>query len=120
MIAEALIRELRQFGAEIDVVNGELNVTEPSQGAPKALLRLAEVYRDELVEAVSTCQPRVSSSNENSSIPRISERGDLVIPMCAPARYRWWDGGQSIDETLRELGVSRAVWERYTDQPFEG
>lgn len=38
--------------------------------------------------------------------PFIDSSGGLVIPSNSPARYHWWKGGQSVDETLREVGLS--------------
>ncbi len=40
--------------------------------------------------------------------------GRLHIPFDAPARYRWWQGGQSIYETLIELRASVEVLRHYT------
>jgi hypothetical protein len=37
------------------------------------------------------------------SRPRIDGNGDLLIPFDAEAKYRWWQGGQSVAETLAEL-----------------
>lgn len=33
----------------------------------------------------------------------------LVIPFKARVKYRWWQGGQSIEETLKELLEERAA-----------
>jgi hypothetical protein len=35
--------------------------------------------------------------------PFIDSSGGLVIPSNSPARYQWWKGGQSVDETLNEI-----------------
>jgi len=35
--------------------------------------------------------------------PFIDSSGGLVIPSNSPARYHWWKGGQSVDETLNEI-----------------
>lgn len=37
--------------------------------------------------------------------PYISPQCDLVIPFDAHERFRWWQGGQDIAATLRDLGV---------------
>lgn len=37
--------------------------------------------------------------------PYVTESGILVIPWNSPARYHYWKkGGQSVCDTLRELG----------------
>ena len=35
--------------------------------------------------------------------PFIDSSGGLCIPTDSPARYHWWKGGQSVDETLNEI-----------------
>lgn len=52
--------------------------------------------------------------------PYVTASGDLIISSAAPYRYRWWDGGQCIADTLLELDVSAEVWGRYVDRPFPG
>ena len=47
------------------------------------------------------------------SPPYITERGSLVIPYNAPLKYRWWQGGQSIMETLTELNAPQEVKDKY-------
>jgi hypothetical protein len=41
--------------------------------------------------------------------PYLDARNSLVIPCDAPPRYRWWQGGQSVEETLRELFEERVA-----------
>lgn len=43
------------------------------------------------------------------ALPTIGPDGGLVIPMTAPRRFRWWQGGQPPSETLRELFEERAA-----------
>lgn len=50
------------------------------------------------------------------AMPYLKENGELIIPNNAPAKYRWWDGGQSVKETLEELEASEEVIERYISQ----
>jgi len=51
-------------------------------------------------------------------LPLIDAKGNLRIPLNAPHRYRWWQGGQSIADTLRELGAPETVWRRNTRSPY--
>ena len=53
--------------------------------------------------------------------PHINQRGELIIPFACDPRYRWWTDGQSILETLREIGAPPAVVARYvkTDLSIE-
>lgn len=43
----------------------------------------------------------------SSNLPHIDSKGSLRIPFNCPKKYRWWDGGQSIAETLAELRSER-------------
>ncbi len=48
---------------------------------------------------------------EPADLPRpyLDKAGELVIPMNCPARFKWWAGGQSAADTLRELFEERAA-----------
>ena len=46
--------------------------------------------------------------------PFIDNAGYLVIPYSAPLKYKYWQGGQSVLETLAELGASDETIKRYT------
>lgn len=46
-------------------------------------------------------------------LPYISDYGSLIIPHNAPKRYHWWNGGQSVVNTLLELGASCEVLAKY-------
>ena len=49
-------------------------------------------------------------------MPYLTESGELIISSDAPAKYKWWDGGQSVKETLEELEASEEVIEKYISQ----
>ena len=38
-----------------------------------------------------------------TALPFLDAQGEVVIPLNAPRKYRWWAGGQSVAQTLREL-----------------
>jgi len=44
-----------------------------------------------------------------TSLPYLDQRGRLVIPFNCPPKYRYWAGGQTVQETLRELFEERAA-----------
>lgn len=54
---------------------------------------------------------------EPADLPRpyVNNHGVLVIPHNAPARYRWWNGGQPPSETLHEIWLERAAIFEYSD-----
>lgn len=43
-------------------------------------------------------------------------RQELVIPMNCDPKYRYWQGGQSVTRTLREIGASPETIKRYLRQ----
>jgi len=45
--------------------------------------------------------------------PPFIRNGELNIPYNASLKYRWWDGGQSVRDTLVELGASQDVINKY-------
>lgn len=45
--------------------------------------------------------------------PYINTRGELIIPLTCHRRFHWWNGGQSLVETLQELNAPSEVWRRY-------
>lgn len=40
---------------------------------------------------------------EKRDRPFIDNDGGLVIPFESDSRYRWWAGGQSVEETMKEI-----------------
>lgn len=69
-------------------------------------------------------QPHVGSAgvmvpppwSDDPSMPYIGPGGSLVIPTLAPARYRWWDGGISVEATRAEvLGLACPVLRKEID-----
>ncbi|MCF8026626.1 MAG: hypothetical protein K9K82_14210 [Desulfobacteraceae bacterium] len=51
---------------------------------------------------------------EYVTAPYIDSNGDLRIPFNSDPKYHWWKGyGQSLLETLRELGASEETVRKY-------
>lgn len=55
-----------------------------------------------------------TADDEGVTPPYINDREELIIPFKSPRRYRWWQSGQSITETLVELGASEDMIRRYS------
>lgn len=51
--------------------------------------------------------PITKKVSEGVKWPFLTSAGDLVIPFEAPARYRWWQGGQSSLVTRAELAARK-------------
>lgn len=50
---------------------------------------------------------------EGWSPPYINTQDELVVPFNAPLKYRWWQGGQGCVNTLKELGASQEIIDKY-------
>ena len=37
----------------------------------------------------------------------LDARGNLIIPTDCPKKYRWWQGGQSVESTTAELSTKK-------------
>jgi hypothetical protein len=47
--------------------------------------------------------PPLDWDENPDALPYLDKNDNLVIPIDAPRKYRWWQGGQSIKETEAEL-----------------
>ena len=44
---------------------------------------------------------------DHAKLPYFNQYGDLVIPFGSDPKYHYWNGGQSIKDTLKMLGSTR-------------
>lgn len=66
------------------------------------IIKLPEISAKSLIE-----------SGKIKPLPYLTRWGTVVIPHNSPCRYHWWNHGQSIKDTLRELGASDEILKRY-------
>jgi len=106
--AQELLQEITKVGVSVclDIDDCDTLRIEAPMGAVTDQMkdRLAE-HKQEIVRILKNIQ----AANQ----PYINERGVLVIPCDSESRYRWWAGGQTILETLRELKASPEVIAMY-------
>ena len=38
-----------------------------------------------------------------TSLPYLDAQGNLVLSLDCPRKFRWWAGGQSVEQTMKEL-----------------
>lgn len=99
MEAIELLKEAEKSGATLGVVDEDLkgkNLDNLNQKTRRQL-------RQRKAEIIQLLQPK----------PFLKEDCELVIPLTAPDKYRWWAGGQSIFDTLLELDAPDSVIEHY-------
>lgn len=63
----------------------------PAEAQP--LIKTLKDHKSEVVEYLRQEQP----------LPYIDLDGSLVIPFGCDPTYQWWNGGQSINETVEEV-----------------
>jgi hypothetical protein len=94
-----LIERLKGLGYSLSL-DGEkvrfryAEAVEPPEEA-KALLDAVREHKAEVVAYLERAVPR--------PLPYLDESGDLVIPFNSDPHYHWWAGGQSVEETMREI-----------------
>jgi hypothetical protein len=56
----------------------------------------------------------------NNSIPYFDNNGSIIIPFNSDQKYHFWNGGQSLSETLMELNAPEDIWSKHTLSPYPG
>ena len=105
MTAVELLTTLRQHGFTLTPLPGD-----------KLSIKPAGKLTDELREQLRQCKAELL---DYLTRPSINAKGELIIPCDCPPKYRYWAGGQSLAQTLRELNASPEVWARYTEAPYQ-
>lgn len=72
-----------------------------------------ELYEGQTLKAQPEKVIKFVESGKLQPLPYITSWGTLVIPHNSSERYHWWNRGQSIRDTLRELGVSGEILKLY-------
>jgi hypothetical protein len=107
MTSVTLVAEVEALGIRIE-----------AEGDGLLLRGRVDRLTDNLRERLKSSKAEVLRNLKRCTMPRINDSGELVVPVDTPPRYRWWQGGQSVVDTLTELRASPDVWKRYTDRPY--
>src|SRR5215475_4509207 len=81
----------------------------------RALARPPKRLRDQLKKY----KPEILARLRRQTAPYIDAAGVLVIPFDCPEKYRWWNGGQTVLETLTELGANDETMKRYMEPKWK-
>ena len=76
-----------------------------AKGEAEQINRLAPLIREHKAELLAYLQSGSGQGHE-PPLPFLDNQGKLRIPLDADDKYRYWSGGQSVFETLLELGAS--------------
>ena len=63
---------------------------------------IIELSRGQVIE-ISPAQAQ-KLADKIRPLPHIDHSGTLIIPFNSPPEYHWWNRGQSVCDTLKELG----------------
>jgi hypothetical protein len=56
----------------------------------------------------------------NTNNPYIDDSGNIVVPFNADPKYHFWNGGQSLADTLMEINVTENIWSKHIEKPYLG
>jgi len=56
----------------------------------------------------------------NTTNPYIDDSGNIVVPFHADPKYHFWNGGQSLADTLLEINATENIWSKHTEKPYPG
>jgi hypothetical protein len=107
MLAIDIIRDFELRGFTLGIAgDGGLSVMPASHltDEDRTILR---AYRTELLWRLKhpDGDPDAPIWRPPSTPPFIDDNGDLIIPLDAPEKYRYWQGGQSVEARLKELNA---------------
>src|SRR5262249_10590587 len=103
--ALSLIRKCQKVGVTLAPgPAGRLRVRPPPERLPAELGAELKRHKDAGLAVV-----------EERTRPYLTPTGELIIPFDCNPRYQWWAGGQTIHETLRELGAPPEILSRYVE-----
>ena len=105
MNAVELLETLRATGSTIEVRGQALVIEAPAGAINEQLKGLLREYKPDLIALLSAERPK----------PFIDGNGTLHTPLASDPRYHWWNGGQTVEQTLLELDAPPDVMRRYVE-----
>lgn len=72
-----------------------------------------ELREGQTIEVQPEKVSKLVEAGKLQPLPYITDYGTLIIPHNSPLLYHWWNRGQSIKDTLRELEASDEILKRY-------
>jgi hypothetical protein len=52
--------------------------------------------------------------------PYLNHTGAIIIPFTSDHKYHYWNGGQSLPDTLTELNLTKDIWGKHTTKSYPG
>ena len=88
----------------------------PSRRASRYDVRTQDSVSSNLaIEDKDDSPEKNAETASESARPFIDASGNLIIPTLGAEKYHWWKNGQTVLETLTELGASDETMIRYRE-----
>jgi len=99
-----ILEELQRLGYDVTLDGPDIKLRYPSGRAqPPEARALIEELRERKREAIEILKGADHKHEGPLPLPFLAPDGGLVIPFSADPRFFWWKGGQSVEETEREV-----------------
>lgn len=84
------------------------------------ILTLAGIFNIHAARDFADRKPRKGIINHmtQTDSPYIDQTGAIIIPFNSDPKYHYWNGGQSLSDTLMELNVPENVWKNHTERAY--
>src|SRR5262245_28218815 len=114
MLAIEILRDFEARGFSIGIIDGDRLSIAPSSLLTDADRKVIRAFKTEIMWRLRHLggdpdQPERIRRTD----PHINEQRDLVIPFDCNPKYKYWQGGQSIWATLKELNAPEPIMRRY-------
>ena len=108
MQAEQILETIQTTGGQLVLINGKLKAKRLTNDTRT----LIKQHRTEIISLL-TAQSIPATEYPK---PYIKNGSELIIPTEVNLKYRWWDGGQSIFDTLLELDAPDTLIEQHVSE----
>jgi len=103
MTTKEIIEEMTGWGVELTVVGDRLRYRTTRDPLTPEMLQTLKWQKQEIINLLSEDSP-------NYPLPFYQPNGRLVIPCGTAPKYRWWQDGQTIKETMEEFKGQGGPW----------
>jgi hypothetical protein len=78
----------------------------------KTLEGIKELKKGQVIKLPEQSAKQLIEAGKIKPLPYL-DRETLTIPSDSPQKYHWWNRGQSVLDTLKELKASEEITKRY-------
>jgi hypothetical protein len=95
-----LLLKIREFGYSVELLDNQIKLTWEKNTEPEQekVIPFLNALKRNKGQAIEELRREIEEKK-----PYLDQYGDLVIPTGCDPKYHWWNGGQSISDTINEL-----------------